>query len=94
MFRACTWFAFWADSSIPKGSEDQVRQFYCALLGLNEVEKPVSLKGRGGLWLQLGEVQVHFGAEDGVNRRATKSHLAYEVSNLEDWKTKIQSRGV
>jgi catechol 2,3-dioxygenase-like lactoylglutathione lyase family enzyme len=80
--------------SIPKGSEDKAREFYCGFLGLKEVEKPESLKGRGGFWLELGELQIHFGAEDGVDRKATKSHLAYEVSNLNSWKEKFRTSGI
>lgn len=83
-----------AQVSIPKGAEDEARQFYCQVLGLKEIEKPASLRGRGGFWLTLGEVQIHFGAEDGVDRRATKSHLAYEVKGLECWKEKLRSHGV
>ena len=33
--------------TIPKGSEEQGREFYCHVLGLEEIEKPDSLKGRG-----------------------------------------------
>lgn len=80
--------------SIPKGAEDQAREFYCTFLELREIEKPESLKARGGLWIQLGDMQVHFGAEDGVDRRATKSHLAYEVKNLEQWREKLKGKGI
>ncbi len=39
--------------TIPQGSEEQGKAFYCQVLGLQELEKPESLKGRGGFWLQL-----------------------------------------
>jgi hypothetical protein len=29
-----------------------------------------------------------------VNRYATKAHIAYEVSNLEEWKLKIATLGI
>ena len=80
--------------TVPNGSEGQARQFYCETLGLPEVEKPASLVGRGGLWLQVGDRQVHIGVEDGVNRHATKAHIAYEVSNLEAWKAKLAALGI
>lgn len=76
--------------TIPHGAEEQGRQFYCHLLGLPEIEKPVSLQGRGGFWLQLGDRQVHVGTEDGVDRRATKAHLAYRVSDIEGWRKRLQ----
>lgn len=33
--------------TIPQGSEEQGKAFYCQVLGLQELEKPGSLKGRG-----------------------------------------------
>ena len=47
--------------TIPKGSEDAARAFYCGLLGLSEIAKPDSLAGRGGFWLEVGDRQVHVG---------------------------------
>ena len=80
--------------SLPEGAEDRAREFYCDFLGLKEIEKPDSLKGRGGFWLELGDLQIHFGTEDGVDRRATKAHFAYEVSDLRHWKTRLQKIGI
>jgi len=83
-----------AQITIPKGTEEEARQFYCSLLGLPEIEKPDSLKGRGGFWLQVGNRQVHVGTEDGVDRKATKAHLAYEVADVEEWKARFQQHGI
>ena len=38
----------------PCDSEDMLRQFYVGLLGFEEIEKPVALKGRGGVWFNCG----------------------------------------
>ncbi len=73
--------------TVPKGAEDQARQFYCGVLNLPEISKPEALGGRGGLWLQSGTLQVHVGTEDGVLRSATKAHLAYQVEGLAAWKS-------
>lgn len=45
--------------TIPVGTEEKGRDFYCNLLGLPEIAKPASLQGRGGFWLQVGTLQVH-----------------------------------
>lgn len=82
-----------AQITIPKESEEQARQYYCELLGLTEIEKPASLQGRGGFWLRVGEQAVHVGTEEGVNRLATKAHLAYRVSDLEYWRERLQEKG-
>ena len=83
-----------AQITIPSGAEEQGRHFYCALLGLPEIEKPESLRGRGGFWLQVGDRQVHIGSEDGVERQTTKAHLAYAVSDLQGWRECLQSQGI
>lgn len=83
-----------AQVSIPKESEGQAREFYCEVLGLKEIPKPDSLKGRGGFWVELGKFQIHFGVEDNIDRNATKAHLAYQVSDLAIWKEKLTQRGI
>ncbi|GER86654.1 glyoxalase [Dictyobacter vulcani] len=80
-----------AQITIPVGTEEQARHYYCHLLGLPEVEKPDSLKGRGGFWLQVGDRQVHVGVEDGFERTSTKAHLAYQVTDLSSWKQKLEA---
>jgi len=83
-----------AQVSIPKGAEDQAHAFYCDVLGLKEVPKPASLAGRGGFWPELGDIQIHFGAKDRVDRKATISHVAYQVENLEAWRVRLTQNGV
>lgn len=83
-----------AQITIPKGAEEQARQFYCGVLGLSEIEKPASLRGRGGFWLHVGDREVHVGTEDGVDRHATKAHLAYEVTDLTGWRKKLEEHGI
>ena len=77
--------------TIPIGAEDEARAFYCDILGLEEVEKPDSLKGRGGLWLQVGDQQVHIGVEEANYRAETRAHLAYLVTNLTELRDKLES---
>lgn len=80
--------------SVPVGSEDEVRRFYCDTLGLREVAKPESLQGRGGLWLTVGDQAVHFGTEDVSDRAASKRHVAFEVENLEVARRELEQAGV
>jgi catechol 2,3-dioxygenase-like lactoylglutathione lyase family enzyme len=65
----------------PKGCEDAARAFYGGLLGLREIEKPESLRGRGGCWFACGEQQIHIGVEAEF-RRAKKAHPAFAVRDL------------
>jgi catechol 2,3-dioxygenase-like lactoylglutathione lyase family enzyme len=83
-----------AQITIPRGAEEQAREFYCGVLGLNEIEKPASLRARGGFWLQVGDREVHVGTEDGVDRHKTKAHLAYQVTDLAGWRKKLAEHGI
>jgi catechol 2,3-dioxygenase-like lactoylglutathione lyase family enzyme len=83
-----------AQITIPPGAEDEARRFYCGVLGLPEIAKPASLAGRGGFWVAVGDAQVHVGTEAGVNRHATKAHLAYEVTDLAAWRRTLAAHGI
>ncbi|WP_209969534.1 VOC family protein [Paenibacillus eucommiae] len=65
----------------PKGCEEEARNFYHGLLGMEEIEKPEKLKTRGGVWFQCGKQQVHIGVENDFNP-AKKAHPAFEVHNV------------
>lgn len=79
--------------SIPVGAEDEAREFYCRVLGMTEIPKPESLVGRGEFWLELDGFQIHFGTEDGIDRSKSKAHVAYLVSDLEEWREKLAANG-
>lgn len=80
--------------TIPRGMEEQAREFYCQVLGLKELEKQHELSDRGGFWLALGDIQIHVGVEDGVRREETKAHLAYEVTYLSKWEDRLHKAGI
>lgn len=79
--------------TIPPDAEETARRFYCKTLGLAEITKPASLQARGGLWLQVGDRQVHIGVEADIDRRATKAHIAYQVRDLASWRNRISAAG-
>lgn len=83
-----------AQITIPAGAEEAARAFYCGVLGLREIEKPESLKHRGGFWLQVGDAQVHVGTEAGVDRAKTKAHLAYQVDDVPAWRRALEAHGI
>ena len=80
--------------TIPKGAEQEGKRFYCGMLGFEEIEKPDSLKGRGGFWVKVGDRDVHIGTENGVERLKTKAHIAYEVEDLSYWRTKLAAENI
>jgi catechol 2,3-dioxygenase-like lactoylglutathione lyase family enzyme len=83
-----------AQITIPKDAEHEAREFYCNFLGLKEIEKPENRKKNGGFWLQVGEIQVHVGTEDGIDRMKTKAHVGYEVDDLKAWRRKFQEKNI
>lgn len=80
--------------TIPKGKEEEGKKFYCGILGLQEVEKPESLKGRGGFWIKVGDKEVHIGTEDDFDRMKTKAHIAYEVEDISYWKLRLSQENI
>ena len=76
--------------AMPAGQEDQARQFYQALLGLEEVEKPKSLQNRGGAWFQIPrKIQIHLGVEQDF-KPTKKAHPCFIVSDLDSLATKLE----
>lgn len=69
----------------PKGCEEKARFFYGTILGLPEIKKPETLKGRGGCWFQCGNQELHIGVEEDF-REAKKAHPGLIVTNLEELK--------
>jgi catechol 2,3-dioxygenase-like lactoylglutathione lyase family enzyme len=55
-----------AQITIPADQTERAREFYLGMLGLREIEKPDSLKGRGGFWMKLGDIEIHVGVEVGI----------------------------
>ena len=76
---------------VPRNSEDEARAFYCGVMGLKEIEKPAESKEHGGLWAQLGDLQLHIGLEDGMDRSKTRAHIAYQVEDLAEWKNRFEA---
>jgi catechol 2,3-dioxygenase-like lactoylglutathione lyase family enzyme len=66
----------------PRGCEAEARRFYGSLLGLEELQKPESLRGRGGVWFRCGHQQLHIGVEEGFVP-ARKAHPAISVDGGE-----------
>jgi catechol 2,3-dioxygenase-like lactoylglutathione lyase family enzyme len=76
----------------PPGAEARAREFYGGLLGLRELEKPAPLKGRGGLWFEIADIQLHVGAEDSAGK--SKRHPAFEVEDVEAVRSYLEANGV
>jgi catechol 2,3-dioxygenase-like lactoylglutathione lyase family enzyme len=77
----------------PEGCEAAAREFYGALLGMTEIEKPPLLRARGGCWFQCGDRQVHIGVERNF-APAKKAHPAFAVADLDKLRQALAARSV
>ena len=79
--------------AMPAGREDEARRFYSGLLGLEGLEKPATLAGRGGAWFALPDGrQLHLGVEEpfGPSRKA---HPAFVVTDLDGLAERLGGAG-
>jgi catechol 2,3-dioxygenase-like lactoylglutathione lyase family enzyme len=78
----------------PPGCERDARQFFGAVLGLEELEKPAALRARGGVWFSLGAQQLHVGVEAEFSP-ARKAHpaLAVAAGQLEQMAERLLQAG-
>jgi catechol 2,3-dioxygenase-like lactoylglutathione lyase family enzyme len=77
----------------PEGCESAARDFYGAILGLKEIEKPPLLRARGGFWFECGSQQLHIGVERDF-RAARKAHPAFAVMDLDELRKTLAEHGV
>ena len=80
--------------TVPKSLEEAAKHFYAVVMGLHEVPKPESSRGRGGAWYQLGPMQLHLSIEDTSAHPLSKRHICYTVSNLTEAEEKFRQAGV
>lgn len=78
--------------AMPAGGEDRARAFYGKALGLDEVDKPINLRSRGGCWFERDGVRIHLGVEPGF-RPARKAHPALEVDDLRSLVARLAKAG-
>ena len=81
--------------TVPKSLEDAAKNFYGVVMGLQEVPKPESSRGRGGAWYQLGPLQLHLSIESSFGAECiSKRHVCYTVANLAEAEERFRSAGV
>lgn len=79
--------------TVPRSLEAAAKHFYGEVMGLQEVPKPESSRGRGGAWYQLGPIQLHLSVED-ANLPLSKRHVCYTVADLAAAEERFRDAGV
>jgi catechol 2,3-dioxygenase-like lactoylglutathione lyase family enzyme len=81
--------------TVPRSLEAEAKHFYGVVMGLEEVPKPETSRGRGGAWYQLGEMQLHLSIEEPLGENCvSKRHVCYTVSDLADAEERFRRAGV
>jgi catechol 2,3-dioxygenase-like lactoylglutathione lyase family enzyme len=78
--------------AMPAGEEDRARDFFCRVLGMEEIPKPPELAKRGGAWFRSGTVSVHLGV-DPKFQPATKAHPAFRCDAYEALLDRLRGQG-
>jgi len=79
--------------AVPKALEAECLAFYREVLGLAEIPKPEELRGRGGAWFQLPNLQMHVGVDPEPSPRS-KRHVCFLVPALVRAKAAIIAKGI
>ena len=81
--------------TVPRSLEAEAKHFYGVVMGLQEVPKPETSRGRGGAWYQLGAMQLHLSIDESPGADCTsKRHVCYTVSNLANAEDRFRRAGV
>ena len=80
--------------TVQRSLEADAKRFYGSTLGLQEIPKPESSRGRGGAWYQLGDVQLHLSLEDAAASQLSRRHVCFVVSDLQAVKVHLERAGV
>jgi catechol 2,3-dioxygenase-like lactoylglutathione lyase family enzyme len=81
--------------TVARSLEAEAKRFYGDVMGLKEVPKPETSRGRGGAWYQLGDVQLHLSVEEPLGENCiSKRHVCYTVSDLAEAEERFRRAGV
>lgn len=80
--------------TMPKGSEEIARSFYSGVLGMQEIPKPVSLAGRGGVWFDANGLDLHISIDNEPGKADTLRHFGLECTDLGKLREQLVVAGI
>lgn len=66
---------------VPEGEVENARTFYCEVLGLQEIERPIAVREMAGFWLEIADIRLHIATEPPMT--PSRRHPAFEIEHLE-----------
>jgi catechol 2,3-dioxygenase-like lactoylglutathione lyase family enzyme len=79
--------------TVPPELEAATKEFYGAVLGLQQVPKPAAAR-QSGAWYQIGDNQLHLSVEDEELAPLSSRHICFAVSDLEAAEKNFRNAGV
>lgn len=79
--------------AMPRGREDEARQFFGGVLGFGEIGKPSELAQRGGVWFRAGTLELHLGVEEPFVP-AEKAHPGILTEELDHLAERLHAAGI
>jgi catechol 2,3-dioxygenase-like lactoylglutathione lyase family enzyme len=76
----------------PPGEEARARMFYGDTLGLAELERPVTLRARSGIWYAAPPGHIHLSADRELGLHPRR-HFALRVDDLDATVTTLRAAG-
>jgi len=78
----------------PPGTDEQARQFYGELLGLEEIVPPISLQSLNVIWYRLGDTELHLLVEEPTGQDRSGRHFCLAVDDVEAMREHLEGFGV
>jgi catechol 2,3-dioxygenase-like lactoylglutathione lyase family enzyme len=79
--------------TVPRELERQAKEFYGAVLGLEQVPKPSGSRPSGA-WYQIGATQLHLSVENERPGSLSSRHVCFAVPDLNAAENKFREAGV
>jgi len=79
--------------TVPPELEAATKEFYGAVLGLNQLPKPAAARQKGA-WYQIGDNQLHLSVEDEPLSSLSSRHICLAVSDLAGAEKDFRDAGV
>jgi len=79
---------------MPPGNENKARSLYVGLLGLRENPKPEAVRSRGGVWFDVGGLEVHVSIEENRHGADARRHFGLECADVDILRARLEAAGV
>jgi catechol 2,3-dioxygenase-like lactoylglutathione lyase family enzyme len=79
--------------TVPPELEQATKEFYGAVLGLQQVPKPPGSRPSGA-WYQIGANQLHLSVETETGAPLSSRHICFAVADLRAAETRFRRAGV